>query len=68
MTKNSGNTTKKFKDRYVLGEGYPLVGRRNVMLCRRSKYELVIFKWYKELTGGGQIPDYRLVLERVKKK
>lgn len=58
----------KFKDRYVLGEGYPhkyydAVGVRS----SRDFAGPLDLKWPKEFRSEG-LPKYRLVLERVEEK
>ncbi len=57
-----------FKDRYILGEGYPVSFWNGVGLCKSLPEETdnyVKLKWYMSLIGQPS-PRYRLVLERVK--
>lgn len=63
---------KKFKDRYVLGEGYPFQDSyANVSLLKKPESESepwpddVILKFPKSIMRD-DCPKYRLVLERVK--
>lgn len=64
----------KFKDRYVLGEGYPWAdGLGSVeqpfiklSLCTKQiGNEKVVLKYPKELWSN-KLPKYRIVLEKVK--
>lgn len=67
---------KKFKDRYVLGEGYPWVdGLGNVefpymkLSVKKENHgsESLVLMFPKELWDE-HLPKYRIVLEKVKGK
>lgn len=59
----------KFKDRYVLGEGYPLTSFDEQWVSLLSVYKpsrILGLVWPDEFyTDEDESPKYRLVLERV---
>ena len=63
----------KFKDRYILGVGYPHpigIGPIYSRLClSKDKNALIVIEldWPNELWWDKDLPQYRLVLERVEK-
>lgn len=63
------NDKSRFKDRYVLGEGYPWAlgdGPYYEINLQPEPYESerIPLEWPDEL-GSNLLPKYRLVLERV---
>jgi hypothetical protein len=56
----------KFRDRYVLGEGYPLIWAKRIEMFENlyGSTRLVELEQPRELTAN-IVPKYRLVLERV---
>jgi hypothetical protein len=61
---------KKFKDRYVLGEGYPELYYFSVSLSKDNIYTGInsckALKRYREFQGKAKPFMYRLILERIK--
>jgi hypothetical protein len=63
---------KKFKDRYVLAEGYPCTGEGHKVFAMAAENvkmvysmdEMVTFPYIKEFDNSNT-PKYRLVLERI---
>jgi hypothetical protein len=60
----------KFKNRYVLGEGYPFEDERLIGLLTNPVWDLgnIIELSLPDEILGEDGPKYRLVLERVKKE